>query len=64
MLIDLRERGRGGGERESDRNIDVREKHQLVASHKCPDQTRSLGMCPDWESNPQPFGYWDDTPPN
>ena len=36
MLIDFRERGSRGRERE--RNIDVREKHQLVASHTCPDQ--------------------------
>ena len=27
-------------------------------------QTCNLGMCPDWESNPQPFGLWDDTPTN
>ena len=35
-----------------------REKHRLVASHTPP--TRDLaytpGMCPDWESNQQPFG--------
>ena len=24
------------------------------------DQTLNLGMCPDWESNPQPFGLQDD----
>ena len=36
-----------------ERNIDVREKHQSVASHTAlmEDQTRNLGMCPDWESN-------------
>ena len=26
------------------------------------DQTENLGMCPDWELNPQPFGVWDDAP--
>ena len=42
MFIDFRERGR---ERQREKNIDVREKHQLVAS--C--------VCPDWGSNLQPF---------
>ena len=37
-----------GGER----NINVREKHRLVASH----------MHPDQEWNPQPFGVQDDAP--
>ena len=37
MFIDLRER---------ERNIGVRQKHQLVASH----------TYPSWGSNPQPFG--------
>ena len=41
--LDFRERN---GERERERNIDVRKKHILVASH----------MCPDWGSNLQPFG--------
>ena len=41
MLTDFRERGR---EREMERNIDVREKHQSLAS--C--------MCSDWGPNPQP----------
>ena len=27
-------------------------------------QTCNLGMCPDWESNPQPFSVWDDIPIN
>ena len=40
-----------------DRNIDVQEKHQSVASHMPP--TRDLhpnpGMCPDRESNQWPF---------
>ena len=43
--------------------MDVREKHRLVASCMHPyraqmeEQTHNPGMCPDWESNPQPFGY-------
>ena len=42
MLIDLREKGRKGRERE--RNIYVREKHQLATSR----------THPDWGLNPQP----------
>ena len=38
--------------RERERDIHVREENQLVASH----------MCPDQESNLQPFGVRDDTP--
>ena len=56
MFIE-REREESGGwgiECERDRNIDVREKHLLVASRLCPDQ----GL------NPQPFGVWDDAPTN
>ena len=34
MLIDFREKGREG-ERERERNIDVRERHRRVASHVC-----------------------------
>ena len=34
------------------------EKHQLVASHMSPtrDLVHNPSMCPDWESNQQPFG--------
>ena len=28
------------------------------------DRTCNLGMCPDWESNLQPFGAQDDPPIN
>ena len=42
---------------EREGNINVREKHQLAASHTPP--TRDLasipGMCPDWELNQQSF---------
>ena len=47
-----------GREIERKRNFNVREKHQLAAP--CMPPTRDLahnpGMCPDWESNQQPFG--------
>ena len=63
-----RERERGGGgesererirERQTDRQ---RKKHWLVAYLGCPtrDWTCNLGMCPDWESNWQPFSAWND----
>ena len=50
MFIDLRER-----------NIDVREKHQLVASrrHSTGDRSYNLVMCLNEKSNPQPFGIWE-----
>ena len=50
-LLIFRERGKEG-EREG-------EKHQcVVASHTPPtgDLAHNAGMCPDWESNQQPFG--------
>ena len=40
-------------EEEREGDIDVKEKHQLVASY----------MCPDQESNLQPFGVRDNAPP-
>ena len=35
-------------EKEGERNIDVREKHRLVASHMCPNRGlgHNPGMCP------------------
>ena len=45
-------RGEGGGEREG-------EKHPCVFASHVPttgDLAHNLGMCPDWESNRQPFG--------
>ena len=41
MFIDFRERGKER-ERERERNIDVREKHQSVASRMLPDQGSNL----------------------
>ena len=48
-LFIFRESGREG---EGERNISVREKHR----------THNLGMCPDQEWNPQPFGVQDSAP--
>ena len=50
MLFIFRERGKEG-EREG-------EIHCLVASRMPPtgDLACNTGMCPDWESNEQPFG--------
>ena len=64
------ERGEGR-EEERERNINVREKHWSVASHTRPvwapsrsrDRTWSSDMCPDHESNWQPFALWDDAEP-
>ena len=47
-LFIFRERGR-----EREKNTDVREINQWVASHMPPteDLASNPGMCPDWESN-------------
>ena len=47
-------------EREKERNID-----QLL-SHSYPNQglNYNLGICPDWESNPQTVSLQDDAPTN
>ena len=48
--------GKGGRKRE--RNTDMQEIYQMVASRTPPpgDLSHNPGMCPDWESNQQPFG--------
>ena len=43
-----------------ERNIDVREKHQSVASGPCPDRGPNPGKHPDQELNWQPLILWDD----
>ena len=50
-LFIFKDRGREG-EREGKKH------HRVVASHMPPtgDLARNPGMCPDWESNQQPFG--------
>ena len=54
------ERGEGR-EKKRERNIDVRNIHQLNLVHApTGEQTCNLGMCPDWESNQRPFTFWDD----
>ena len=47
------------------RSISVREKYQFIAFPMCPggDRTHNLGMCPNWESNLQPFSLQDDAQP-
>ena len=50
MFINFRER-ESKEKRVNERNSVVKEKHLLVASH----------MCPEWGSNPQPFGVQDNT---
>ena len=79
MLTNL-ERGReeeregeeGGREREKEREKQLCEKETSIryldglplVHTPTRDQTHSLGMCPDWESNLQPFGLQDDAPTN
>ena len=57
-MILKKRKGEGEGgeerERERERNIDVREKHQSVASR----------THPNWGLNPQRFGAQDDAPTN
>ena len=64
MLIDFRERerkGEGEGEKlRCEKNIDQLPLVRTLAG----DGTRSLGMCPDWELSPWPFGLWDNAPTN
>ena len=58
----LLERGRKerGRERETERNI-----NQLpLVRTPIEDHTSHLRMCPDWESNPQCLGVWDNAPTN
>ena len=52
---------REGREKERERNIDVQQKHQSVASCVPPtgDLACNPGMCPDWESNRRPFSLQD-----
>ena len=52
-------------EKEREKNFNVKEKHPwlLVIGAPTGDRTSNLGMCPDRESNPQPFGLQSDTQP-
>ena len=53
------------GRREGERNIYMRNNDRLLpVCALAGNQTRNLGMCPDWELNPQPFCVWDDVPTN
>ena len=57
MLTDLRERGMEG---EKERKNDVREKHLPLICTPNGDRNWNLGTLPDQESNPRPFGVWND----
>ena len=62
MCINFRERGR---EREGEKRWCERNISQLPPVHTLTgDQTYSLGMCFDQESNLQPFGEQDNAPTN
>ena len=66
FFIDFRERGRGG-EREEERETSMWKRNidQFPPIHILTgDWTLNLGMCPSLESNPQPFGVWDNAPTN
>ena len=56
---------REGREKERERNIDVREKHQSVYSHTCPNLGPGLHprYVPDQELNRQPFALQDNAQP-
>ena len=52
-------------ERERERNINVRNFNRVPSGYASTrDGTHNLGMCPDWELNPQPFGVWGGAPSN
>ena len=53
-----------GREKESLRNIFVKEKHEAVGSCLNRDQTHNPGMCCDWGLNLWPFALQDDTQPS
>ena len=66
MFLLILERGRGG-ERGREREISVRVRKigRLPPVRALPgDQTCSLGLCPNQELNPQPFGVWGAAPTN
>ena len=64
MFIYFSERGRcGGGQKK--KSMWERNSNLLPPIHTpTKDQTHSLGMCPDWDLNPQPLGVQDDAPTN
>ena len=56
-----------GGERDKERKALMGEKNTdwLPPVHAWAwEQTVNLGICPDWESNPQPFSVRDNAPTN
>ena len=65
-LLIFRERKESGGETDHQTDIDVREKHQLVASRVHPDQVSNPQPgCVPWSGmEPVVFGVQDDAPPD
>ena len=62
LFVYLKERGRS-----KERETSTRERNICQLPSVCTltmGQTCNLGMCPDWESNPQPFGVGDNAPTN
>ena len=67
MILEREEELWWGGATDRQTDVDMREKHQSIASHMLPNQglgIPQLGMCPDRGSNPQPFGVWGNAPTN
>ena len=70
MFIDLRERGwerEREREREREKIIHVTERNiDWLPPVPSPtrDRNHNLVMCPEWGSNPQPFGLWNDASTN
>ena len=63
MLIECRERGREG-EREEEKQCERETAISCISDIPWGPLISSLDMCPDWESNSQPFHLWDDVPTN
>lgn len=66
-ILFILEKERGGGEKKKKRERErekhgYEKKHRPVASYTHPNQglNSKPGMYPDLESNPSPFGVWDD----
>ena len=66
LILEKEDEGRRETDRQTDTDIHVREKHWSVASRTRADRgwTCNLVTCPDWASNPEALGAWDDDPTN
>ena len=58
----LERKGVGGRERERERERNIDWLSPICTPTR--DWTHNLGMCPDWESNPQPLSAQDSDPTN